>query len=1322
MKTALGLGAALALYAALALTSLGRKSATFDECAHLPAAYTHLALGDYRLSPDHPPLVKHLAALPLVFGGHVNLRTDDSAFAQRRQWEFGRRFLYRWNDADTLFRRSRSAMVVLGAGLGAAVFFWTRRLFGARPAALALLLCVLNPEVLAHGQLVTTDLGAALFIFLSVAAFERVTERISAGRLALAGAALGAALATKFSALVLLPVLAVLGAVVVLSPAPLVVEMAGIARRRVESRRGKMAVVAALLAVMVVLATLVIWASYGFHARFTAEPEVDAAFEWERLQPESAVIAEPVLLARRLSLLPDPYLFGFFRFFKHSESRPEFLLGRRSEGGSWYYFLATFAMKTPLALIALLALALATRARAPASLRAECFVWLPVVVYLAMTATRGINIGHRHLLPIYPFLFVAAGRAAAWAFAVGRSWRSAPALAGAALVAWHLGATLWIHPHYLAYFNELAGGPSRGYRLLADSNLDWGQDLKGLGPISRGTASPLQALLLRHRRSRVPRHPVRAAARLHAAAPAQRGDGRAARRPAGHQRHQPAGRLSGAGSAAAHGDPARARAAGPGGLLHPHLSCRLRVGGALMPEPGEFCWVQLTTTDAGAACDFYAILFGWRRVGGGRLQLRGKDVAGLYEVPAGPAHWSSYVAVASVEAAMDRARELGGEVVGGPLEVPGSGLLAVVRDPVGAVFSLWESRGAPLARLRDEPGTVCRHELLTSDLPAAEAFYSGLFGWRAIRHTEGWHTNFSQGDRLLGGALALSPRWGVPACWMPVFAVGHCDASVDLAAVLGGRVVMDTRLIPVSYGYLAILSDGQGAPFALLQPFIYERTREIERRLEDPRLTADEVQAWIQDVVARVRSVRRNSEEKIHYAKLLGRLGERLAWLGRVSPPAFVVLSALLEDPSTYDDHSYDSVAEWVSDHAKASLISIGPLALPVLVRALGSPRERTRGNAGSAIVYLHEQGAPAVEALVRALESPPGEARGQAAWALGQIGPAARDAADALERRATLDPSPDVRGRAAQALATVLKGDPELRERTERMLDATDARQAGLIVAGSLSHQDRAALAGRFTALLSDEDPAVRLGAAEHLVTRADDSASVVSPLIELLSEDDPAIRARAVRGLGSVPEADDRMIEALIASFQAEYERERRLGRSGGRDELDDPYRSAVEALQKFGRHDPRVAAALFRAVVAPWPGDPAPPRSHWYRAGALRALGQLDAAVILPHVPGLLAHRTAPDTLEAFANALVRVLGALGEDAPPEAAKAVGERLDQLAPRDPALTGLSWRDALDALTAMGKAARPALDALDRASAHRHEPFAHRARQTAVLIRAAG
>jgi hypothetical protein len=151
-------------------------------------------------------------------------------------------------------------------------------------------------------------------------------------------------------------------------------------------------------------------------------------------------------------------------------------MGRLSEAGFPYYFLATFALKTPIPLGLLLLMALFVGRRGP--VRSEAFLFLPVLLYLGLTFTRSIDIGHRHLLPIYPFLFVAAGRA------VGVLGRSRAPAAGAvilgALCAWYALGTLRVHPHYLAYFNEIAGGPRNGYRWLVDSNLDWGQDLKGL--------------------------------------------------------------------------------------------------------------------------------------------------------------------------------------------------------------------------------------------------------------------------------------------------------------------------------------------------------------------------------------------------------------------------------------------------------------------------------------------------------------------------------------------------------------------------------------------------------------------------------------------------------------------------------------------------------------------------------------------------------------------------------------------------------------------------------------------------------------------------
>jgi hypothetical protein len=179
--------------------------------------------------------------------------------------------------------------------------------------------------------------------------------------------------------------------------------------------------------------------------------------------------------AANAGLVPEDYARGLVFVMRHSEARRTFLLGELSDRGFPHYFLVTFLVKTPVPLLLLTALALARIGRI--GRREAAFLWLPVLVYAALTTTRGLQIGHRHLLPLYPFLFVAGGEAAARLW----SWRRP---AGLALVAtlglWYAGGTLRQHPHHLAYFNEIAGGPANGWRVLVDSNLDWGQDLKRL--------------------------------------------------------------------------------------------------------------------------------------------------------------------------------------------------------------------------------------------------------------------------------------------------------------------------------------------------------------------------------------------------------------------------------------------------------------------------------------------------------------------------------------------------------------------------------------------------------------------------------------------------------------------------------------------------------------------------------------------------------------------------------------------------------------------------------------------------------------------------
>jgi hypothetical protein len=472
------LAAAVALQAGLAIHAMRGSSATFDEGAHLPAGYTHLALGDHRLNPEQPPLVKLLAAAPLLLVRPV-MKRDDRAWKEARQWEFGRRFLYAWNDGDRLLFLGRLPVVALASWLLVAVFLEARRRFGPRAAGAALGLAALSPDVLAHGALVTTDVAFALFFFLAVAAFVRLLERATPGRVALASLASGAAFAAKFSAPVLIPVLAAGALLAALGGGRMETALHG-PGQPVAGRAARVRHAALLLGSVALVTLAVVWASYGFQFALSPDPAVRAAGRRALETPAPGLLPRVVAASGNAGVVPEDYARGLLFVMAHSEARRAFLLGELSDTGFPHYFLATFLLKTPLPLLLLVAAALARGARL--ARRDALFLWAPVLVYLAFTLARGLQIGHRHLLPVYPFLFVAAGEAAS------RLWsrrRPAGLVTAALLGAWYAGGTLRNHPHHLAYFNELAGGPRNGWRVLVDSNLDWGQDLKRLAAWTR---------------------------------------------------------------------------------------------------------------------------------------------------------------------------------------------------------------------------------------------------------------------------------------------------------------------------------------------------------------------------------------------------------------------------------------------------------------------------------------------------------------------------------------------------------------------------------------------------------------------------------------------------------------------------------------------------------------------------------------------------------------------------------------------------------------------------------------------------------------------
>jgi predicted enzyme related to lactoylglutathione lyase len=248
--------------------------------------------------------------------------------------------------------------------------------------------------------------------------------------------------------------------------------------------------------------------------------------------------------------------------------------------------------------------------------------------------------------------------------------------------------------------------------------------------------------------------------------------------------------------------------------------------------PGTFCWTELATTDQHAAKTFYGGLFGWTSndfpMGPDdvytMLQSKGLDVAALYSMrheqrsQGVPPHWMSYVAVTSADETAAKARELGGDVLAEPFDVFDVGRMAVLRDPAGAVFCVWEPKRHIGARRLGESGALCWTELATTDPAKAGPFYSALFGWEGQEVPIGdiAYTIFKSGEQSAAGMLKMPKEWAnMPPHWMPYFAVDDADATVAQIQALGGSITVPPQDIP--YGRFAVAQDPQGAFFSIIK-------------------------------------------------------------------------------------------------------------------------------------------------------------------------------------------------------------------------------------------------------------------------------------------------------------------------------------------------------------------------------------------------------------------------------------------------------------------------------------------------------------------------
>jgi 4-amino-4-deoxy-L-arabinose transferase-like glycosyltransferase len=465
----IGLLAALVLQLTL---SVSRDSPTWDEGDHIFAGYRSLTHKDFGLNPEHPPVVKMLAAAPLL---SMPLKVPEvrNRFFMREAFLDGKEFLF-GNDADTMMFRARMTASILTILLALLVFVATREFFGMGAAFIALTLIAFEPNLLAHGARVTTDAGFSCFLFATIYTFYRYVKAPSAWRLAVVGLAMGLTLSAKHTGILVIPMLALLA-------------ICEVMRSRLAKQRhsegpigtgrhaGRLAV---SLVVSVLIAVVVLWASYGF--RFAARPvglQLNPGFaEWVgQLKP---VEAHLVSFAARWHLLPESYLYGLAAVRLSAESYTSFVLGRVYPHGVWFYFPVAFAIKSTLAFLLLLGIsvfAIATRKLTGA--REILFLTVPPAFYLMVAMSSKINIGVRHILPLYIFfavLIAGAVRSLMRHRLPARHWQYVVA----ALLLFHVFSSVRSYPNYMAYSNELWGGPSQTYKYLTDSNVDWAQQLK----------------------------------------------------------------------------------------------------------------------------------------------------------------------------------------------------------------------------------------------------------------------------------------------------------------------------------------------------------------------------------------------------------------------------------------------------------------------------------------------------------------------------------------------------------------------------------------------------------------------------------------------------------------------------------------------------------------------------------------------------------------------------------------------------------------------------------------------------------------------------
>ncbi|MFA6183573.1 MAG: glycosyltransferase family 39 protein [Parcubacteria group bacterium] len=490
----------------ISLLNANNDSATFDEIAHIPAGYSYLTQHEMRLNPEHPPLLKDLAAIPLLF---MNLNFDIAKSFwtgdlphkwDEGQWAAGRHLVWEAkNNPDKIVFWARVPIVIISLLLGLFIFKWTKEIAGTLAGLLAFILYSFDPNVLGHNHYVTTDLGIMAFLTFSFYYFIKFIKNPTWKNVFIGGFFLGLLHLVKFSSIIALPIFGL-----ILIGYPLI--------KKIRNEEGRTKIWFTYFGkglVAFIISLIMIWVVYFFNTFNTSKEMMTQLINFNAPQSDQnikSVYTRQILHSLNNTAVTRPlaeYGIGINYVFRRvAGGNGAYFIGEVSDNAFKAYFPTVFLLKETIPLIILLILTILFtlyQISTNIHLKSKTFfkdswksflAWLGhgvtqysifgfILLYSYLSITGNLNIGLRHLFPIFPFIYILVAKKIHDFF---KSFHSHKLIFAkyilALLLVWVVAEPIINYPYYLSYFNQFAGGPKNGYHYVTDSNADWGQDLK----------------------------------------------------------------------------------------------------------------------------------------------------------------------------------------------------------------------------------------------------------------------------------------------------------------------------------------------------------------------------------------------------------------------------------------------------------------------------------------------------------------------------------------------------------------------------------------------------------------------------------------------------------------------------------------------------------------------------------------------------------------------------------------------------------------------------------------------------------------------------